>query len=312
MSFTRLTSSAALTFALLLASGAAAEAAEGGSGAYILGIRGPGAGITPPPGVFLSTQVYSYGGKIEGRVPVEGGTVNANGNLDALVAIPTLLWVTPFEFAGGRLGLSATVPYGRAALDGQVGPFSLSDSVTTFADPSFSAFLGWRAGNVHWQLGVTGFAPIGDYTRGALANIAKHRGALDVFGSLTLVSPQWGLDFTNTLGVTFNTANKATDYKTGNEFHWDWSLTKKFAGGISIGPTGYFYKQLTDDSGSGAVLGGFRGEVWAVGATVGYEFNVGRLPVTTRLRYFHEIETRNRFQGDSVFVGVSMPLWVQQ
>jgi hypothetical protein len=60
----------------------------------------------------------------------------------------------------------------------------------------------------------------------------------------------------------------------------------------------------------GARLGPFRGSAWAVGAAAGYEFRLGRLPVTTRIRYFREIDTTRRLRGDAVFFGFSLPLYV--
>lgn len=124
------------------------------------------------------------------------------------------------------------------------------------------------------------------------------------------MDPTTGIDVTNVVGVTFNTENEATNYKTGNELHWDWSISKTWQSGLSIGAIGYAYKQLTDDSGSGAVLGGFRGRVTAVGASLGYDFTIGKLPVSTRVRYYHEVQTVNRFEGNAGFLSISMPLWI--
>ncbi len=287
-----------------------AMAAEGGSGVYLLGSRSGGAGITPPPGLYLSEQLFVYKGEITGRLPTEGGPVPASASLNAVVNIATLQWVTPVEVLGGRLGLSATAPYGKVSIKGSVGPFSLEDNTTTFADPILTAFLGWRAGNFHWQFGVSGYMPWGHYEKGALANIAKHRLAVDLQGALTYLDRETGIDVTNVIGLTFNSENEASRYKTGNEFHWDWSISKKWSSGLSIGAIGYLYHQLTDDSGAGAVLGGFKGRAIAIGASIGYDFQLGQLPVSTRVRYYHELESENRLKGDAAYFSVSLPLWV--
>jgi hypothetical protein len=296
----------------LAASSTSVMAAESAAGAYILGLRGPGAGVTPPPGIFFSNQFYIYRGDIGGRVPISGFTLQGRAKVAASVNIPTFLLVTPAEIAGGRLGFTVTVPYGRVSVKGQLGPLAARDSVTTFADPSVGAFLGWRSGDFHWQIGATAFLPIGDYREGELANTAKNRGALDVYAALSWLEPTFGLDISNSVGLTFNRKNPATDYRTGTEFHWDWSITKKFENGFSVGPAGYYYRQLSGDSGLGARLGDFKGEVWAIGGTVGYEFKVGPLPVTARIKFFHEVQTERRLKGNSAFLGVSFPLWVPE
>jgi hypothetical protein len=301
----------AIVGAILSVSGTA-EAAESASGAYVIGLRGPGAGVTPPPGLFFSNQLYLYQRDIGGRVPISGFTLQGRAKVRAAVSIPTFLLVTPAEIAGGRIGLTLTVPYGRVAVRGFLGPLYARDGISTFADPSVGAFLGWRAGDVHLQVGATAFLPIGDYREGELANTAKNRGALDVFAALTWTEPTFGLDVSNVIGLTFNRKNPTTDYRTGTEFHWEWSVSKTFDNGVSIGPAGYVYRQLSGDSGSGARLGDFRGEVWAVGAGLGYAFKIGPLPVTTRLRFFHEVQTERRLKGNAAFLSVAFPLWVPE
>jgi len=296
----------------ILAAPCAADAAESASGAYLLGLRGPGAGVTPPPGLFFSNQFYAYRGDIGGRVPIYGFTLQGRAKVRAAIAVPTFLLVTPAEIAGGKLGFTLTAPYGRIQVSGNLGPLYVRDSATAFADPSVGAFLGWKAGDFHLQIGATAFLPVGDYRESDLANTARNRGALDVFAAATWQEPTLGLDVSHVVGLTFNRRNPATDYRTGTEFHWEWSVAKTWENGLSVGPAGYYYRQISGDSGPGARLGAFRGEVWAIGGGVGYTFKVGAAPVTMRLRVFHEVQTERRLKGNSAFLGVSFPLWVPE
>jgi hypothetical protein len=50
-----------------------AHAAEAATGVYLLGSRGPNAGITPPPGVYFQDDTYFYSGKIGGTTLPTGG-----------------------------------------------------------------------------------------------------------------------------------------------------------------------------------------------------------------------------------------------
>jgi hypothetical protein len=286
------------------------HAAESASGAYLLGLRGPGAGVTPPEGLFFSNQTYVYSGRINGSIRLENGTLLSQARVSPLVNVPTFLWMTPIEVGGVRLGTSLTIPFGNVSVKGNLGPLSRKDQAFTVADPSIGLFLGGRSGQFHWQAGVSVFLPVGDYRRGALANVSKNRGALDVYGALSWIDPALGLDITNVVGVTFNTQNEATKYKTGNEFHWEWAVTKKFENGLSVGGVGYVYQQLTGDTGPGALLGSFKGRTAAVGASLGYDFKIGQAPISTRLRFYHEVESTRRLRGNAVFLSFSLPLWV--
>jgi len=65
-----------------------------------------------------------------------------------------------------------------------------------------------------------------------------------------------GIDISGAIGVTFNAENPATNYRTGDELHIEWAVSKTFTPKFSAGLTGYYYDQISGDS--GAVLGGRR------------------------------------------------------
>jgi hypothetical protein len=120
------------------------------------------------------------------------------------------------------------------------------------------------------------------------------------------------VDISNTIGFTFNGENPATDYRSGTDFHWEGAVTQNFTKQFLAGIAGYVYDQITGDSGSGAKLGPFEGRADAIGAVMGYNFQLGKLPVAAKLKYFHEFDVKNRLQADAGFLTVSFPLWVAQ
>jgi hypothetical protein len=285
-----------LTVLLMSTPATVVRGAEGGSGAYVLGLRAAGAALVGPEGLYFNNQVLHYRGSIRGAIPFEGGQIAGRGSAAALVNVPTLLWMTPLEIGGARVGATLTVPFGRFAARGQVGPVSLKDQIFTFGDPAVGLLLAGQAGQFHWQVSGTAFVPIGDYRKGAIANIANNRASYDVSAALTWLEPTFGLDISNVVGVTFNGQNRDTRYTTGTEFHWEWAVTKKFDNGLGVGAVGYHYQQITADKGAGAVLGAFKGRATAVGASLGYEFKIGPVPVLTELRFYQEVEAKNRFR----------------
>lgn len=289
-----------------------AGAAENGTSFYLLGSRANGlAGVTPPEGIFFQNDSYIYSGEVS-KAPFDKGVV-ANVDAKAFINLSTILWVTPAQVLGGNVAFTASVPIGWQDVTGSLGPLSVNDSITAVGDPILGSFIGWHSGNFHWQTGVVVNVPVGQYNENSIANISFHRWAADVYGALTYLDPATGLDISNTIGFTFNGENPATDYRTGTEFHWEGAVTQNFSKQFSAGLAGYYYDQITGDSGSGALLGSFEGRAAGIGGVISYTFLVGgKIPITTRAKYFHEFDVQNRLQGDAGLLTVSMPLWVAQ
>lgn len=85
------------------------------------------------------------------------------------------------------------------------------------------------------------------------------------------------------------------------------AITTVLSGPV-FGVNGDALKQITDDSGSGAVLGGFEGQVFALGPALDLTLHVGNRPVVTNLRYFYEFGVENRLVGQAAFLNIAVPL----
>lgn len=150
--------------------------------------------------------------------------------------------------------------------------------------------------------------PSGTYVAGQLSNASLNRPAVDLFGTLTWLDPAIGWDLSAAAGFTFNQANTATNYTTGDEFHLQWAATKYLTKEFTVGLVGYYYQQLTPDTGTGAVLGAFEGRVVALGGAISYTFEAGKLPISTRLKIYREFDAVNHLEGTAGSFTVSMPL----
>ena len=114
------------------------------------------------------------------------------------------------------------------------------------------------------------------------------------------------LQFNGAAGFTFNFENTATDYQSGNEFHFEWAVGRELCPGFVFGIVGYDYRQLTADSGSGDLLGAFKGSVDAIGPGLSYTTLVDQKPFIFNLRYYREFNAENRFEGDFTIASATM------
>ena len=324
-----------------LLSGERAFAAEDGKSVYLLGATASLAGLAPPPGTYVSVLQYLYSGDATGgaalsRTLHQAGTTfpsvatlqtNASLSVKADVAIDVVsaLWVAPEKFLGGTFGFGALVPVGYQKVNIDLttlntltfpngttfqrgGFFNTSDNTFAVGDPLPTAFIGWNAGNWHWKLTAFVNVPIGSYNSANLVNMGFNHWAGDLTGSVTWLDPASGCEVSLAPGFTFNGENPDTHYRSGTEFHLEGAVMKHFSKDFAVGIVGYHYQQVTGDSGSGAVLGPFKGEVSAIGPNLTYNFVIGSVPVLTSVRWLHEFDAKNRLQGDAGFLTATIPL----
>jgi len=125
--------------------------------------------------------------------------------------------------------------------------------------------LGWHGGGFSHLIYVQAVAPTGHWERGFAPITGLYRPGVDTGWAFTWTDSTKKLQLNGSTGFTFNVENTATNYQSGNEFHFEWAAGLEFAPGLMIGVVGYDYRQLSGDSGSGDVLEPFKGRVDAVG-----------------------------------------------
>jgi hypothetical protein len=309
---------AALWIALIVAfANQPAKSAEGAVGFYLLGSKGSMAGVVPPPGAYAQSIKFFYSGNTSANLNVSGLTIAGQVEADAFYELPVGLWVAPGKVLGGNFALSLITPIGWkdvsaglsiAGPGGTTLASGLQSDDVAFGDPVPGALLGWHAGNWHWNVGMMVNVPIGFWKRGNLSNIGFNRTAIDTNAAVTWLDPNLGLEVSTAVGFTYNFKNPDTEYKTGTELHAEWAAIKSLSKTFGIGLVGYHYQQISGDSGSGASLGDFKGRVTALGPAINYSFSLGNVPISTNWRYLKEFNVKNRLEGQSALLTVTIPL----
>ena len=308
-------------------------ATEGGGNLYAPGYISPQAGLLPDPGTYFGYNLYWYKGDsttnidVSGPVQIPGTDFTAKGTLngsikaevDSTAHLFSLTHVFEKKIWGGQVGISVLVPYIKADLDltgsGTLvltGPLSLvtvtiplsggiQQSESGIGDVSVSGLLGWHDGNMHYMAMLNVYAPTGEYDKSRLVNTGKNHWAIEPMGAMTYLDTTTGRELSGAAGFTFNQENSDTHYKSGTEFHLDAAAIQHFSEKLYLGLVGYAYKQITGDSGSGAVED-YKGKVYAYGAVIGSALPLGeKHKLYLNARYYHESGAENRLEGDTVF-----------
>jgi hypothetical protein len=102
--------------------------------------------------------------------------------------------------------------------------------------------------------------------------------------------------------LTYNLKNNDTNYRNGIDWHTDWGASQFLSKTFFVGAVGYFYNQITDDSGAAPFLDGFRSRVAAIGPQVGFIFPVGDMQGFLGVKSYFEFDAANRPEGWNAWV----------
>jgi hypothetical protein len=278
----------ATAVAVLLAVTLPVLATEGGGSIYPNGAENFMVGALPPPG----TYYLLYGSHYEAdRLRDNAGNrVPIDFKVKATAVVPRLLWVTDQQIMGGQLAFYGFFPL----VDLKVRVGGASDSASGLGDITLGGGLGYHVSDkLHYAFAVDVNAPTGRYDKNALANVSRNYWNIEPLFALSYVQGS-GLNADLKVMYDFNARNKATDYRSGQELHADFSAGWAFGNGWTLGVGGYAYRQTTDDRLAGAKVPDNRGRAYAIGPSIKYDSGKGWFLTA---KYESEFDVRNRAEG---------------
>lgn len=289
---------------------------EGGSGHYAPGANASFIDTLPSKQGLVLGNFFNYydGSASMSRVVPNAGLLIAGMDATAYCNTVLGLYQTPFKMLGGSYTVGAAIPYiwlnvkGHAqGPDGQGGTVRMRarDSDNGVGDILLYPFmLAWQKGDLKYDIRVGVYAPTGDYEKGKLANLGKNYWTFEPAVSLSYMSSKTGFELTAFAGIDFNTKNPDTEYKSGTQLHLDMTAAQHLplVGGIvGIGANGFYYQQVSGDSGSGALAGDFKGMTIGVGPVVSYIRKICGIDLAAEVKWLPEIDVKKRLKGDYVW-----------
>jgi hypothetical protein len=284
---------------------APALGAEGAASHYL-----PGAGgdmllaVPPEPGLTVANTVWWQSGEV-GRA-VLGGEARAGLDLDVVLNLAAASYTFAEPVLGGRYTVAALVPFGRADLSASLtgpggGKIDRSGDRFDLSDAAFVPVqLNWNTGAFSWEVSHAIVAPTGSFDPDRAINLGRNYWSFDTAAAVTWFDPEGGREISLAPGIMLNTENPDTDYRTGAEFHMDFTATQFLSPSFAVGLRGYWYQQVTGDSGSGAKLGDFKSESVGVGPGFLWTPPVGRGRLSILGKWMRDVHAENRFESDYV------------
>lgn len=303
---------------LLGLAAAAARATENGRSTYAPGTSGDFALAVLPdaPGFYLRNEFFHYSGR--NRYEAQGGALKVNADLAAWVDIPRVTWVSGARLLGARHGAYLAVPaaYVRSEARVETAAPGAEPGVQTVIGHRFAPadaylaplILDWKAGAWNVMAYETITIPSGSYDSGETVNASRNHWAAHSSLAATWRHPKGGPEADLRLGYILNGENPETDYRDGDEWVTDWTAAWRVNAAWAFGLTGYFYRQVSGDSGDGAQLGDFKGRSAGAGPVVRRAFTCAGRRVSLVGKWLHEFDASNRYEGDLYFMAWSVRL----
>lgn len=169
----------------------------------------------------------------------------------------------------------------------------------------FGTALGFHhSDKLHSFVALDVIPPTGEYDRHDLANIGRNYWVIEPVAAVSYIDPM-GLNADIKMMYDFNTENRATNYRSGQEFHFDYSAGWAVSPNWVVGVGGYYYRQTTDDRVNGDTLSDNKGRAFAIGPSIKYDSGKGWF---LSAKWQQESDVRNRAQGDAYWLKLVFPL----
>lgn len=156
---------------------------------------------------------------------------------------------------------------------------------------------------MHSGVALDVIVPTDSYDRARFANPGRNYWAIQpVYTASYVNSNGWNWDVK--VMYDFNFKNRDTNYKSGQEFHFDYALGYGIGNHWVAGVGGYAYKQTTGDKLNGLDIGN-KGEAFAIGPSVKYDNSKGFVIMA---KYQKESGVKNRAEGESFWIKTILPI----
>lgn len=315
----------------------AAFAAENNEVAVPMGIWGLDSAILPLSGVYGQIVAPSYrsdtvkdsnGDDLVFRKSVPGIPVVLNGSVKASIKvdaiIPKLVYVSEDAILGGRYGGYVAVPLLNKKRDITINintplPVALQQKISTDAsaaasgsrsgvgDVELAGFISWKFESLSLVAAMNIDVPTGSFDKNSQVNLG-----LNSYSFRPLVSAAWstdsGFDLAASLAYNYSTANRDTDYKSGQYVHLEYIGSYQFSNNVKAGLQGYYLQQVTDDqdpNGTSAltIVNGNRARAASLGPIVSYQTD--DLKTQVEFKYLKEFSARARPAGGFALLTLS-------
>jgi len=179
-----------------------------------------------------------------------------------------------------------------------------------FGDLAFwPLMLGWKNGDFKYDVRCAVYAPTGNYNKNEMANPGLGYWTFEPGVSFGWLSSKFGTEVSVFSGMDFNTKNTYSDYQSGDIVHVDATVAQHLSlggGNAGLGVNGFYYKQVTKDSGSQVFPGSYEVMAEGVGPVISYTHQIGNKQLDAEVKWLPQTQVDNTTQGNYVWAKIAL------
>ncbi|MDR1920781.1 MAG: transporter [Candidatus Adiutrix sp.] len=281
---------------------AAGEIAVAGGGH--VGVGGDGYMISSLPsdrGLYKMYNIYYYSDKLKDN---SGHTAAGDDKVESFTQMHRFLFQTGHKIFGADWMINVAVPLSWTDMSsGLTGRGHGMDRFGLGDVPVSPMLLGWHGDRWDALFDVLIFAPIGDYSADDPSSPGKgYWSIIPAVGLTYYFDEEKTFNISTMARYEMNTKQRHTDYRHGDNIHWEASIGKTFNGVLDLALTGGASWQVTDSKGFGDQNGHhLRKHV------IGPEIGLNAWGMNFNLRQLFEFKNKNTTEGSmTVFSIVKM------
>jgi hypothetical protein len=273
-------------------------------GHYLPGVYGLDCCVENPPGYFLIYLPMFYGTKaIKG--PHGEDLIKLNGTVNFQVHNFILMAVPKKKIFGATYSASIDLPLVNAVIEPSRFPASFNSHNLTdlYIEP---LNLTWHHDRYDLRTVYGFYPPTGKFDPNKVDNFGlgfwSHQFQAGTTARLS-ADHTWNASLLGTFET--HTTKKGIDIRPGNDLTLEYGFGKRlFENRVNVGMAGYMEFQVSDDSGSRAILKSVHDRTFATGPEVSAEVTKMKIPVW--FRYLPEYGVHARTSGHMLVFGIAV------
>lgn len=265
--------------------------AAGETGHYVHGVEGIKAGSVPPPGLYLKNYNAFY--TADELTDQNGDNVPVGFKVKVVAPVARIIWVTDYTFLGANFFADASVPFVYTNI--QIDAIGIDDDELALGDINIEPVgLAWHGSSFDAALAFSVYAPTGKTSGDAAPGKDFWTQMITAGGTLYLDREKtWAASIL--ARYEFHGEKDGEEITPGDDFHFEWGISKTLARVWDVGVTGYCQWQVNDDTGKDAKDTSVHDRVYAIGPEISKFFPAMGFGVSLRSQI--EFAAKDRPEG---------------